>query len=508
MALVDVGVIVVMLVLVTWMGHRLSGHATNRSDFFTGGAGVPWWAVSASIIATVVSSVTFISVPAAVFRIGGDLTYFQMILGLALGKVLTAWLFARPYYESRSVATTYDYIGARMAPAVGRASLGLGLALNLINTAVKLLTTALVLSVMTDWSLALCALVIIAFSVLWSALAGLKTVIWTDFLLFVVFALGAVYALLFIYAEIDLPLVDAWQQLDRNAKTALFDLSVDPGVTYTLWAGIVGSLALSVSIAGNQGTLQRVRACRSVRDAKKAFNYSALFYALHVLILGVGCALWLFYSTGGVPHADVPAELAAQLQTQPDRIFPHFIMTEIPVGVSGLLIAAIFAAGISTLDSALAEVADVSVASVYEPLRPGMSDAHYLLASRLSLALWAVAFFAAAMFFSRFQAEGLLNLTFKLPNYLTGAMFGTILLARLRIGGWLEFCVGFAVACAVVWLLQDRGVAFLWWCPASGAAMFAVSCAIARSRGRWRPELSGVLAADGESSAAAVRGVA
>ena len=489
MSFVDTLVVVAVMALVTWMGHRLSGGTATRAQFFNAGGGLPWWAVSSSIIATVVSSVTFISVPAAVFRDGGNLTYFQMILGLALGKVVTAWLFARPYYASSSVNTTYDYIAARMAPLVGQMSMWVGLVLNLINTAVKLLTTALVLSVMTDWSLSICCVFIISFSVLWSWLAGLKTVIWTDFLLFVIFALGALFAVFWITAIIDMPLTEAWRTLDSNAKTALFDLSVDPQVTYTLWAGILGSIALSISIAAAQGTLQRVKACRSADDARKAYNLSALFYALHLLILVVGLALWLFYAEAGVPDV-----LAQQLVDQPDRIFPYFIMTEIPVGVSGLLIAAIFAAGISTLDSALAEVADISVSNIYEPLRRGATDAHYLLVSRLFLIFWAVLFYAAAMFFSQFQAEGLLNLTFKLPNYLTGVLFGTILLARFRIGGVVEFVVGFVVACGVVYWMQAQSIAFLWWCPGSGLAMLFVAAAIARLRGRWQPELSGVVA--------------
>ena len=104
---------------------------------------MPWWAVSASIIATVISSVTFIAVPAAVFKPGGNLGYFQVLLGLMLGKVLTAVVFAGPYYESSSIRTTYDYIGARLHPAVGRFSIGLGIALSVVTTSIKVLTNRL-----------------------------------------------------------------------------------------------------------------------------------------------------------------------------------------------------------------------------------------------------------------------------------------------------------------------------------------------------------------------------
>lgn len=489
LSIIDVCVIFSLMAGVTWFGHVLSGSVVNRSQFFNAGGGLPWWAVSTSIIATVVSSVTFISVPAAVFNDGGNLTYIQMIIGLALGKIVTSWLFAEPYYSSRGVTTTYDYIGKRIGPKAGQFSMLVGLVLNLISTAVKLLTTALVLSVMTDWSLPICCLIIIIFSILWSWLAGLKTVIWTDFLLFLIFALGALFSVIWMFLAVDMPMGQALQLLDENAKTALFDLSVDPHITYTLWAGIIGSITLSLSVAGGQGTLQRIRACRSVADAKKAYSFAALFYVLHLLILLVGIALWLFYNKVGIP-----AELAEQLVSQPDRIFPYFIMTEIPTGISGLFIAAIFAAGISTLDSALAEVADVSVANIYEPyIKRNASDAHYLWVSRIMLVVWGGAFFALALFFSRFQAEGLLNLTFKLPNYLTGAMFGTIILARFNIGGVLEYAIGFIAASCCVWWMQSNGIGFLWWCPVSGLVMFFLSSGLAVMRNNFHPERTGII---------------
>ena len=107
MSSIDVIVMVIMAIGVTWMGHILSGSIKNRSSFFQADGSLPWWAVSSSIIATVVSSVTFVSVPAAIFRDGGNLLYFQVILGLMLGKIVTAILFVKPYYQSKGIDTTY-----------------------------------------------------------------------------------------------------------------------------------------------------------------------------------------------------------------------------------------------------------------------------------------------------------------------------------------------------------------------------------------------------------------
>jgi len=468
--ILDLLIIAAMMAGTTWAGHRLGGVIQDRRGFFEASGTLPWWAVSASIIATLVSSVTFVSVPAAVFRENGNLTYFQVILGLAFGKLFIAWLMARPFYESRGPRTVYEYIGARMDTATGEFSMVLGLILNVINSGIKLLTAALVLDVITGWGIPACGLFIIVFSLLWSMLSGIKTVIWTDFILFVIFALGAVISMAYIAMRLDMSLVDAFFWLDGQGKLVLFDFSTDPARRYTIWAGIVGSIGLSIALGATQGTWQRVRACRSVGDARKAYNFSALFYVMHLLILATGLGLAVFYS-----EHPLPADVIAQLASEPDRIFPHFIVTQMPVGLSGLLIASIFAAAISTQDSALAEASDVTVHHLYERyIRKGASEAHYLLVARLSLIVWSGVFLLMAIYFSRFTAEGLLDLTFMLPNYVYGPIFATAVLARYGIGRFPTFLAGFFVSCAVTTWLSSAGVAFFYWCPVSGLSMIAV----------------------------------
>ena len=478
MKLPDLLVVVTVMLAVTYLGHRLSGSITNRRGFFQADGSLPWWAVSASIIATVVSAVTFVSVPAAVFADGGDLTYFQVILGLAAGKVVVARLLATPFYLSQGVNTSYEYIGARIDVRTGEFSMYLGLLLNLINSAVKLLTASLVLDVISGWGLPGCALFVVAISIVWSALAGIKTVIWTDFVLFILFSVGAVFALFFVSWNIQQSIGDAIIWLDEQAKWALFDFDTDPTKRYTIWAGVIGAVGLSIAQASTQGTWQRVRACRSVSDAQKAFDVAALFYLVHVVILCVGLALAVFYAERGVP-----AELAEQLVQSPDRIFPYFIVNELPVGVSGLFVAAIFAAAISTLDSALAESSDLTVNHIYQRLLPAKTEAHYLLVSRLFMLLWGLIFFVAAMFFSRYQGVGLLELTFKLPNYFYGAIFASIILARFGVGRFSTIIFGFVLATLSVLLMSNANIAFFYWCPVSGLLM--VSTVWALDRRRW-----------------------
>ena len=481
LGVLDLSIILGVMLAVTWMGHRLSGSVTSRRGFFQADGSLPWWAVSASIIATLVSAVTFVSVPANVFSPGGDLTYFQVILGLAFGKIAVGWILARPFYESSGVRTSYEYVSARLDRPTGELSMYLGLALTVINSGVKLLTASLVLDVITGWGIPGCAAFVVSISIVWSALAGIKTVIWTDFLLFLLFALGAVFAVLYIGFRIEMSLFDAFVMLDEQARLVLFDFSFDPERRYTIWAAVLGGIALNIATGSTQGTWQRVKACRSVGDAQKAYHFAALFYVMHLVILLVGLGLVVFYA-----EQPLPDTVAGSIAEARDRIFPYFILSEIPIGLSGLFIAAIFAAAISTLDSALAESADLSITHFYARLRPAQTEMQYVVASRWLMLAWGLVFLGTAVFFSRFQGEGLLDLTFRLPNYVYGAMLGAIVLARIGIGRISSVAVGFVVAIAMTLWLSSQNVAFFFWCPVAGLAMILTVLLLERKSPEWR----------------------
>ena len=480
-SLLNLLILFVFLAGVTYLGHRLSGAVRNRRDFFNAGGNLPWWAVSSSIIATVISSVTFVSVPAAVFKDGGNLLYIQILMGLMLAKVLIALIVARPFYESTGCSTVFDYIGKRTENRIGNFAMVLGLSLTSLNVGIRLLTTALVLSVLTNFGLWACTIIVVGFSILWSWIAGLKTVIWTDFLLFIIFTIGAVFSVFWTYDAVGMSFPEAYALLDERAKLALFDFSVDPRTTYTIWAGLIGASLGNFALAGTQATFQRVKACRSAKDAQKAFAFAALLYVTPICMLLVGLTLTVFYTQN-----PLPAEFLTTLESQPDRIFPYFIVTELPNGVSGIFIAAIFAAGISTIDTHLTEVSDITISDIYEKhFRKDESEAHYLLASRFALVGWGILYVLLAMGLSQFQGEGLLDLTFKAPNFVTGIILGTVILARVGIGHWRAYLFGATAAFATVFLLQYLDVGFFYWPPVSGLVMIVIVWIFSHQEPEW-----------------------
>lgn len=470
LSMLNLAIILGVMLAVTVLGHLLAGGVKTRRDFFTAGGGLPWWSVSTSIIATVVSAVTFISVPTSVFRDGGNLFYIQILFGLMLGKILTGFVFAGPFYRATDCSTVYEFIAKQLNSKVGEFSIFVGLVLTSLNTGVRLLTTALVFSVVTGIGLFYSCVLIVLFAILWSWIAGLKTVIWTDFLLFIVFTLGAVFSIFWVSGEVDMTLAQAFRHLDETAKLAMFDFSLDPARTYTIWAGIIGMTAGALSQSGSQAVFQRVKACRSERDARKAFVVSAVLYITPICMLAVGLALSLFYEQNPLPHTVVE-----QLATEPDRIFPYFIVTQLPDGISGVLIAAIFAAGVSSIDTHLTEVSNITVTDIYEKrFRRDATEAHYLMVSRLTILLWGLFYVGMAMIMSQFQGDGLLNLILMVPNFVTGIILGTIILSLMRCGDWFSYLWGVATALAATVLMQFTDISFFYWPFVSGLLMIAV----------------------------------
>lgn len=459
-----------MLALVTFVGHLLGRRASSAQTFFTSEGGLPWWAVSASLYATVLSAVSFISVPTSVFRDGGNLTFLQIVFGLALGKVVTAAVFVRPYYESRSVETVFDYLSARIGAAVSRGVMGLQIISLLALNSIVVVSAALVLDTLTGFSLPVSCLIIVGFAALWSWMGGLSTVVWTDVMLFGVFIAGAAFSVALTFVASNVSPGEAISLLDDRAKLTLIDLSTDPTKAYTLWTGVLTGTLLGLIPVTSQSGMQRIRACRSLRDARLAFVFSVVLYVTPVLLLAVGLGLSLYYGVNGVPP-----ELAQRLLGHPDQAFPYFIVNEIPVGVSGVLIAAVFAAAISTLDSRLTELADITIRNVYRPyLRPGASDAHYLRGARLCIVLWAGVFSFTSVGMTQIDGQSLIDLTLMVSNTLGGPILGTFLLARYGIGSTLSVVVGAAISIGVTAYLYSIGVTHYWWFPVAVLVMLSV----------------------------------
>lgn len=458
-------IIVISLLLITsFWGYLFRGKGKSSNDFFTGGKSIPWWVVSFSIIATTTSAATFVTVPAYFYGEGGDLKYLIVLPGFIVGNFIMAYLFVKPYYEEK-VTSPYQFMEIRLGEIVSQIARVLFFVAVILSQAVRLLATAIVLSEIVGPSISIYESILImsGFAIFWSVMGGISTVIWTDFLLWAVFTIGAIIAMIFIFGGIDGGFGEAWRIADDHAKTVIMDWSLDPTKNFTIWVGIFGASIFHMGFyAIDQVVTQRILSCKDVKSAKKAVIFSGLTVTSTMMMLVVGIGIFAWYQIN--PLAPEEAALIAENK---DRIFPHFVIHELPDGISGLIIAALFAAGISTLTSALTAMGETAIFGFYKKyFKKKASDQHYLRMSKIVVALSGILLAIVAFVFEGFSKEGLLNMALGVPGYSYGALLGIALLALVRKGSWKSILMGTILSLIlVVYLSFAFEIGFFWRYP-------------------------------------------
>ena len=430
----DWSIVVAYIVRTTLVGHHLKGKQHSTRDFFLGGRSMPWYAVTASTIATTISAVTFIGVPALVYAAGGDYVYLQLAMGGFIARYLVARFLVPLYYE-KEFYSPYEYMEDRLGPIVGRITAGMFLLGGILGQGVRVYATALVLELVTGWSLYQSIVLIAVFSILWTWMGGIAAVIWTDFVQFFILIAGGIAALFFVTDA----LPDQWAtmfEVGREAgKFQVFDFSTDPRIAFTFWAALIAMPFQNVAVYGTDHLfVQRLLCCRNEKEARKAVLWSNVGELVPALMLTVGAGLFAFYE-----FHDLSPELAALVAERGDRIFPAFIISEIPTGLKGLLIAGILSAAISSLDSILAALSQISLTMFYRPfIRPQADETHLLRVSRLFVIFWGAVLAVMAWQFSASKLD-IVTLAFSMTTYTWGPMLGlfilSILSTRYRVAG-------------------------------------------------------------------------
>jgi SSS family solute:Na+ symporter len=406
-----------------WLGR---GYRT-ASEYFVSTRDLPWWAIALSIVATETSTVTFISVPGYAYMKGargegGDLTFLQLVFGYLLGRLVISVLFI-PLYFRGELLTAYQVLVQRFGERVRRAASGLFLITRSVADGFRLFATAIVLAAVTGWSDPIAILLIGAVTILYTYLGGQRAVIWTDVLQFGVYTVGALVAVDVLLARLPEGWMTAWAVAQAHGKWRVFDFTWDVTRSYTFWSGIIGGAFLTMATHGtDQLIVQRYLASRTARQAMAALVTSGLIVFLQFLLfLVIGVLLFVFYT-----HVPPPTPF-----TQSDRIFPYFIVHELPPGMVGLIVAAIFAAAMSTLSSSLNSSAAAAVTDFYRPLRgERFPEMHYLrVARRLTLG-WGIVQVAVALV-ARAFSQRVVDEVLAIAAFTNGAILGVFFLGTL-----------------------------------------------------------------------------
>jgi solute:Na+ symporter, SSS family len=425
LAPVDLAIVGVYIAGMTLMGVWFTRKQKDLRTYFVGGRNVGWFMVLMSIVATETSAVTFLSVPGLGFNPnGGNLTFLQLSLGYIVGRCLVAW-FLLPQYMRGDLFSAYQVLRERFSPAVQRVASGLFLVTRTVADGLRIFLTALLLQYV-GWGVGPAIVVVGVVTIVYTYLGGMKAVIWTDLIQFVIKIAGAALAGVFVLRL----LPGGWDQFLTEGADAgrfkAFDFTFDPTSDANIWAGVIGGAIFSMASHGaDQLMVQRYLCAKSLPQARLALVLSGfVILAQFLLFLGVGVGMYLLFQGGHFPEA---------AGARNDAVFGLFIVNKLPPGVVGVLVAAVLAAAMSTLSSSLNSSANAFVTDFYRPLRPGRSERWYVLLSRVMTAVWGVAQMGVA--FVAYQAGGnqsVVKQVLGVAGFTTGLLLGLFVLGSMR----------------------------------------------------------------------------
>lgn len=457
------GIIVLAYLLgITLFGIHFRKKQQSMHTYFLGGKTVPAWALALSIVGTETSTLTIISTPGIAFA--GNLSFLQLILGYLVGRVLISLILIPAYFKGE-MYTAYELMQRRFGPRVKHATASMFLVTRALAEGVRVFAIAIVIGIVLGsgdiWSI----LIISALTLIYTFQGGFTAVIWTDVVQLGIY-LGCTAITFFVILGL---IPNGWEGVLAAAgpKFAVWNFSPDIRIPYTFWAGIIGGAFLTTASHGvDQLIVQRLLAAKTERDSKIALLSSGVIVLFQfTLFLVIGVMLYSFYHY----HPELAAPAAA------DRIFPNFIVNYLPHGVRGIMVAAILAAAMSNLSSALNAMASTTVVDFVRPFfRNDLSPASQLRISRWFTVFWGVALAALAVL-SR-GVGSVLEAGLTIASITYGSMLGVFLLGVLtkranEHGAILGMAVGL-VSMLGVWAASD--IAFTWYVLVGTVITFAV----------------------------------
>ena len=488
--IVDWSIVFGYLLLTTWVGHAMRGKQGTIKDFFLGGRSLPWPAVSGSIIATEISGVTFIGVPGTLFALHGDFTYLQWAAGSIIARIIVAAFFVKIYFQ-REIYSPYDYMGIRLGNGVKVLATIFFTVGSILGQSVRVLVAAIPLKVVTGMNIEWCIIIIGIFAIGWTLMGGMRTVIWTDVMQFLLFVIGGFIALFWLIDGIS----GGWTGMIETAKefgrTRIVDprFGIGPELKFTLWVALFAVPFQNLGIFGvDQLMAQRMFCCKSAKDAGKAIIISSIGQLVTVLMLLIGAALFVNYHQNGFTDQeistifDVSGEKIQEVREEAQYaehpitekssqvpvpgsyegkgksgyIFPVWIVNALPVGLSGLILAGIFAAAISSLDSILAALSQTTLSLIYSPEKnqTTLSAKQLMNRSRFLVVIWGIVLTGFTLLLSVAQNIPILPLAFGMTTYTVGPMLGIFVCSILGKGSFRGLMIGCLISFLAVLFVQ------------------------------------------------------
>lgn len=520
---VDGAIVAVYFLAITAIGMYMGRRERSLEDFALGGRRVPWWAVMASIVAAETSAATFLGVPEVGFKTR-SLAYMQFAYGLILGRIIVGYLFLKTYYQYR-VYTVYDFLGTRFGPMTKGYVSVLFLIMRTLASGTRLFIPALVMVLawkmfvgggqvtfgqaavggVGEYVTAIVALTII--TCVYTAVGGIKAVIWTDVIqatLMCGSAVAAVITLLYhiggdswhladglrrvgelvpsmksvsgyVSSGVEPSVVDAWKASHGVTTMRPWDwVRLWLGTDYTLPASIIAYTVMCVGVFGtDQDMVQRMLTASDYKKSRRSVITAAFMdLPIFATFAFIGVLLYAYYQINPEHKPTATAE-----------VFGAYILNVMPVGVRGLVLAGVFATAMGSLSAALNALATSLTNDWYIPyIAPGRDDRHYIAAARVCTAIFAALMIAIAGAFAYAMVHnpglGLIPVVLGVAGLIVGPMLGVFLVGLLtkRRGSDLGNVIALTTGLSTVAYLATRPeVKFTWFALVGSVVVFTVA---------------------------------
>ena len=454
---IDYAVIAGYLLAITAFGSWFARFQKTTRDYFLTGRSVPWWAICFTIVATETSTLSFIGVPAGAYA--GNMTFLQLALGYIAGRVLVSVLFLPAYFRGE-LFTSYELLNRRFGPEVKNVAAAIFMITRTLADGIRLFATALVITVVTQVPVTITVIVLGAAMIVYTVRGGVSAVIWTDVVQMFVYVAGA----LLVFFGLLNGIPGGWDEVVRTAGGTghfrVFDFSTDPSRVYTFWAGLFGGIALTLSTHGtDQFLVQRLLSAKSVKAASSGLILSGvLVFVQFVLFLVIGAMLFTYYQ-----HTPLPRPLG-----RTDEVLPLFVVTSLPPGVSGFIVAAIVAAALSPSINSLAAT---TVNDFYvKYFRPDADEQTLMRVAHRATIAWGVAQIGVALL-AQYLAQSVLDAGLRVLSLAAGPVLGAFLTGVLTTRVRTRAMLGGIAAGTLV-------LAWSWWTDAYAWTWYALVGAV------------------------------
>ncbi len=465
-SLLDTIVVILYLSGIALFGILMGGKQRSAKDFFVSDRALPWWAVCGTIVATETSAITFLSLPGVAYL--GALHFLQLAAGYILGRIVVA-VFLIPRYFVGDITTAYALLDERFHPSLRRSASAVFMGTRLFADGVRLYTTAIPLALLIEGfqlfpgsdtlSVYMIAMfVLTSLTLLYVIFGGIRAVVWTDVAQWVIYIFGAVTSIIVLSTILPGGLADQIAELASRGKLAAISLLPDSGWTgiftepYTLFGGLIGGAILSMASHGtDQLIVQRVLTAGSPAPAKRAMVMSGfIIFFQFALFLFVGSLLSLYFTDTSFTS---------------NEVFAVFILKEMPAGVTGLIVAGILAAAMSTLSSSISALSSTVMFDFITPLRKSpLGENQALRLSRILSVFWAVVLFGTALLFVK-TPQTVIELALSIASYTYGGLLGIFILLLLprRVSSMAAGCGFFVGVLGSGMVILFTPLAWTWY---------------------------------------------